>query len=137
MLMERFNDTEKSAAKKILDWSKKKGLRLWWGKGAKDGAFIPIFDNDGRDYFPIAVRTGYTVPNIQLQFAPLSKRKPFDREPARIDLLNRLNKIDGVQLPEESITKYPSFYLSLLDSDEKIEQLIDVFEWLIEKVKQS
>jgi hypothetical protein len=36
---------EVKVARKILEWSKGKNLRIWWGKGAKDGSFFPIFDS--------------------------------------------------------------------------------------------
>lgn len=135
--MERLNDKERLAAKRILDWSISNGFRIWWGKGAKDGSFIPIYDHDGKDFFPIAVRTGYTNPHIQLQFDRLSKREPFVQEFARMELLKRLNEIDGVAIPKDSITKYPSFPLNLLKGEAEIEKFIDVMDWFVNRVKQN
>ena len=135
--MERLDDKEKETTKKILDWSKDKGMSIWWGKGAKDGSFIPTVTKEGIEYYPIAVRTGYKNPHIQVQFEPLSKRPPFDDDKVRLKLLDQLNKVDGINLPKEGIAKYPSFHLRVLNEKSRLTKFLEALDWFIDRVKQE
>ena len=134
---ERLNDVQTKIARELLDWSNKNMTRIWWGKGIKDGSFTPIFEHNGRDFFAIAVRTGYKNPHIQIQFQPLSIRPPFDQEELRLELLERLNKIPGVNLPKNSISRYPSILFSRLEDELSLDKLIEAMEWFIQKVKEE
>lgn len=132
----KLNDNQAKVARKLLEWSKLEMSRIWWGKGKIDGSFIPILDHKGVDYFPIAVRTGYKDnPHIQVQFDPLSKRPPFDDESLRLEFMSRLNEIPEVNLPEDSVSRYPGIPFSLLANDSSFQKLIEALEWLVQKVK--
>src|SRR3990170_5397549 len=43
-LESRCGSNQAGAARKILDWAKANKLRIWWGKGSKDGSFYPMVD---------------------------------------------------------------------------------------------
>lgn len=136
--LERLNDDQAIIARKLLDWSKTNMSRIWWGKGAKDGSFIPIFDYNGIDYFGIAVRTGFkNNPIVQIQFDPLSKRPPFDDENLRLEFLDRLNKISNVNLPQDSIFKYPSIPFSSFQDQLSLQNLIEVLDWFVQTIKKN
>ena len=105
-------------------------------KGTKDGAFIPNLDYNGTNYFAIAVRTGFKDnPTVQFQFEPLSKRPPFDDEELRLELLDRLNEIPEVNLPRDSISRYPSIPIGTFQEESSFQKLIEVLEWTIQKIK--
>ena len=38
----RLGAEEAEIGKRIFQWANDKGLRIWWGKGAKDGSFFPM-----------------------------------------------------------------------------------------------
>ena len=133
---ERLDDNQAKIARKLLEWSKDHMSRIWWGKGVQDGAFIPNLDYNGTNYFAIAVRTGFkNNPTIQIQFDPLSKRAPFDDEDLRLELLDRLNEIPEVNLPRDSISRYPSIPIGTFQEESSFQKLIEVLEWTIQKIK--
>jgi hypothetical protein len=62
-----------------------------------------------------------------MQFSQL-RRPPFDE--AKIhELRERLNRIPGVHLPEDSVTKYPSIQLSLPGEESARRLFLDALEW--------
>jgi hypothetical protein len=132
---ERLDNKQGEIARKILNWAKINMPRIWWGKGSKDGSFIPVLDMNGIGYYAIAVRTGYKIPHIQIQFQPLSNRPPFDLDNLRLEFLNRLNKIPGIDLPAEAINKYPSFQLIKLTDDNVLRDFIEVLNWIVSQIK--
>jgi len=77
-----MNDLEKNdgidsaeIAQKLLKWSQDKGLKIWWGKGKKDGSFFPFYDIDGNEYSTFSC---WTYGRIELQFQWIRTRPPFD-----------------------------------------------------------
>ena len=122
---------------KILEWSKEHMTRIWWGKGVKDGSFIPVLDYNGRDYFAFAVRTGFRNPHIQLQFGPLASRPPFDGEIKRRELMARLKKIPGSNLPEDAIDRYPSIRLEVFRDVGALNTFLEAMNWFIQEIKAS
>jgi hypothetical protein len=123
-----------TVARNLFEWVNNNGARIWWGKGKKDGAFIPVFDKNKIDYFPIAVRTGFSYAYIQIQFEPLSSRPPFDNEERRLELLNRLNKVQGINLPLDSISRYPSFPLSILTEKDSYNTFLETLNWFLTEI---
>ena len=135
--MERLDDKEKIVAGRILEWANKNRMRIWWGKGAKDGSFTPILDHNGTDYYPIAVRTGYKNPHIQIQFDRLSKRPPFDSDDLRAEFLDKLNEIEGVDMPSTSVSKYPSLRIRLLNDEKELNKLMNTLDWFTERIRTN
>ena len=132
----RLDDKDVKVARKLLEWSRNNMPRIWWGKGKIDGSFIPVLGYSGIDYFAFAVRTGFkNNPNVQIQFYPLSKRAPFNDEDLRLELLDRLNEIPDVNLPRDSISRYPSIPISTFQEESSFQKLIEVLEWTIQKIK--
>jgi hypothetical protein len=133
---DRLDDKQAKIARKLLEWSKSNMQRIWWGRGVQDGSFIPNLDYKGTNYFVIAVRTGSkNNPVVQIQFDPLSKRPPFDDEKLRLELLDRLNEIPEVNLPQDSISRYPSIPIRAFYEESSFQRLIEVLEWTIQKIK--
>src|SRR5206468_2184515 len=44
-------------ARSMVDWAKTRNLRLWWGKGRRDGSCFPMCDFQGEAHHTIAVWT--------------------------------------------------------------------------------
>ena len=63
--------------------------------------------------------------------------RPFDKREKRLELLERLNKIPGLVLPEESIDKYPSFPMSLLVNKSGYMSFIESINWLVEEIEKN
>jgi len=64
-------------------------------------------------------------------------KPPFDDEARRFSLLEKLNRIDGVKIPKDAIAKRPPISLRVLNTQEKIHQFLDVFDWYLDVIKKS
>ncbi|MGB3703125.1 MAG: hypothetical protein WA997_17835, partial [Anaerolineales bacterium] len=79
----------------------------------------------------------YTSGGVETYFQWYAYKPPFTDEKKREELLYKLNSIDGVNLPEDSINRRPSIGLSLLDTNEKLQKFFEVYEWFIDEIKAS
>jgi hypothetical protein len=123
---------EVKVARKILEWSKARSLRIWWGKGTKDGSFFPIFDYKNENHLLISV---WTYGRVEIQFQWMQKKSPFDKEDKRHDLLVLLNNISGVMIPPDAITRRPSLSLSALSDNSILMQFLGILDWVIGEIK--
>lgn len=121
-------------AKKILTWAKEcKDIdRLWWGEGLKTGYFVPIGRNSSKELQLFAVSTTGT---LEVYFYWYKFRAPFESEEKRLDFLNRLNNIRGINIPNDGIHKRPNFSLSAVNDPQVLKELLEAFEWLLQEFK--
>lgn len=133
-LRQRRGDKEVEAAKGILAWAKKSLLRIWWGKGSKDGSFIPILDHKGEKRFVTSV---WTYGRAEIPFQWMMTRKPFNDETKRRELLNRLNKVPGIAIPADGITRRPSISLTVLTDNTALSAFLAVLDWYIAELKAT
>ena len=49
----------------------------------------------------------------------------------------RINEIEGVSLPEDSIDRYPSVHLATLTNKSSLGQFVDVLNWFVQGVKST
>ncbi len=96
---------EAGFACKIFEWAETRKLRIWWGRGSRDGSFFTMFDYRGVPYYLIAV---WTYGKVEIQFQMMKMQSPFDNESKRLELLRRLNEIPGIVISPEAITKRPN-----------------------------
>jgi hypothetical protein len=129
----RHGEDAVTVANNLLDWAKKKELRLWWGKGMKDGSFFVMFDYRNNQYWTFSV---WTYGRIEIQFQNIKNRQPFDDINKRKELLEKLNQIDGVHFPIDVITKRPTIKLSLLQDPDIFNAFIRIMDWYMEEIKQ-
>jgi len=121
---------ETQIAKKIIDWVKSKNLKVWYGTGKRSGSFVPMINR-------LNIFSVWTSGFVEIQFHFYSRWKPFDNDDKRIELLNKLNLISGIELPPESISRRPSVSLSIFQNDEKLKRFLDIFEWYISEIESS
>jgi len=124
---------ETDIARKIYEWGKT-NARIWWGSGKIYGSFCPVIDHKGVNYpFLLVGTTG----SLALQFYVLRNRAPFDNESKLLELLDRINKIPGINISQEAITRSPSITLSHLNNPDLLKQFLDVMDWLLSTVKST
>ncbi len=75
-LSQRRGEQEAAVARRLLDWAKNHGLRIWWGQGKKDGSFFPSYNNRFGQHLLFSV---WTYGSVELQFQHM-KRPPFAEE---------------------------------------------------------
>jgi hypothetical protein len=121
-------------AKQILDWARAHKTRITWGEGTRYGSFVPLYNYGGQERPLFAV---WTYGSVEVYFYWYQYRPPFDREEKRLEMLNKLNEIDGVRLPVDAINKRPSIKLSTFTVPEKLDEFFAVFEWMLEEINRS
>jgi hypothetical protein len=133
--LERRHGTEKAAAaRKILDWTQERTLRLWWGQGSQDGSFFPMLDHNGITYWLISV---WTYGRVEMQFQMMKKQPPLDDLQRREELRARLNEIRGIAIPPDGLERRPSFSLAALCDDAAMKQFLAVLDWMVAEIRRA
>lgn len=120
-------------ARKILEWSSRhrKLTRVWWGNGSVMGCFVPVIDIGGKTYQLFAL---WTYGILETYFQVYTKKAPFESIEKRRELLDRLNKIDGVNLPDDAINKRPGIPLAVLNDPNALTNLLETYDWFIDEI---
>lgn len=124
---------EAQVARDILEWARINLPRFTWGGGKHDGSFIPALDYQGAPYYPLAL---YTYGRVEIQFQYMRAR-PFDDEAKRLELLRRLNELEGIEIPEDKTTKRPSIPFATLRKDDTLKRFLETFDWYVQEIKAS
>jgi alkylated DNA nucleotide flippase Atl1 len=92
-------------------------------------------DLSGTGIWPFTVypRAG----TVEVVFQYLKDRPPFDRLDLRQELRTRLNRIDGIDIPEDRLTRRPSFKVSVLESDTDRASVIEVLRSFMDEVQNA
>jgi hypothetical protein len=122
-------------ARMLLDWGKETTTRIWWGKGAKSGSFIPVLHAGSASFYPVRISSGYVGARVEMGFGD-RQAPPFDQEGARKELLNRIVEIPNVSLPADSYNRFPSFALADLADEASAARLTGVLDWAIQEVRR-
>jgi hypothetical protein len=133
-LTQKQGSEDARVARVILDWARNSGLRISWGKGAKDGSFFLILDWLGTKHSIISV---WTYGRLEIQFQLMKDKPPFDDEAKRNELRLKLNQVPGVDIPAEAVTLRPRIYLSTLKNEAAVTQFLDALRWFVNEVKAS
>jgi hypothetical protein len=112
-------------ARRVLEWGRERGLRIFWGSGAIDGSLIPVLDTNNTGYW---LATVWTYGRIEFAFQSLRTRPPFDDEQRRRSLLERLNEVPGITLPLDSFNRRPAVPLAAIAAAGSIDELLQVWD---------
>ena len=130
-LSQRRGEQEAAVARRLVEWAKKHGLRIWWGQGKKDGSFFPTYDSTFGQNFLFSI---WTYGSVEIQFQHM-RRPPFAEEGKRRELAKRLSAI-GVSIPDEALKKRPTFGLRLLLEPGHLDKFVEAFDWMLSEIKQ-
>jgi hypothetical protein len=119
-------------ARRVLEWAQGVGSRVWYGKGTKDGSLGPILEHRGIQYYLIVL---WTYGRVELQFQSLQTRPPFDQLELRQEFQRRLNSVPGISIPDDRLSKRPSFPLAVLRSESALEEFIAVLDWAADLIR--
>jgi hypothetical protein len=122
-----------AVAKRIHEWAKKK-TRIWWGKGKVDGSFVPVFDYNGTANTLFAVRS---IGKVEIYFKRYNPKAPFFQEKLRMELMNRLNQIDGINLAHADLEKFPKIPLTVFAKEGALGKFLEIYDWVLEEIQQS
>jgi hypothetical protein len=130
-LLERRGEQEVAVGRRLLDWAKKRGLRVWWGQGTRDGSFFPMDDNRfGKN----SLFSVWTYGTVELQFQHM-KRPPFDQEREREELAQRLSEI-CMTITKDALRKRATFPLKLFLEPGSLDTFLSAFDWMLSDIKK-
>lgn len=131
-LEERNGPQAVGVARRVIEWARKRGLRLWWGTGQRSGSCFPFAGPLGAGHHTIAL---WTYGRVETQFQWMRHQPPFDSETRRAELLARLNALADVHLPKEAIELRPPFDMAALYDPAALEQFIAVLDWVVDEIE--
>lgn len=118
-----------TAMRRLYDWGRT-SHGIVWGKGRETGSFGVRHHRSGINVLYVS-----DVGSVCPPFARLRGIPPFQDDHRRRELLERLNAIPGVQLPEQAIDLYWSgFQLQDLSLPDGVQQVIDALTWALNEI---
>ena len=125
---------EVAVAHSILEWASQRVTHIWWGKGQRAGSFVPTLEHQGTDHQLFAA---WSSGSVEIYFYWYAYKPLFASEARRLEILEKLNAIPGIALPESAIRRRPNIPLADLVGDNRLNQFLAVFDWYLEQVKTS
>lgn len=111
-----------------------RGLRIWWGKGAKDGSFFPMLDLLQGGRWTISV---WTYGRVEIQFQQMRRNPPFDDEARRLELLHRFNQVPGISIPRSRLNVRPAFPIGVLENGAAFTAFVEVLDWMVQAYRDA
>ncbi len=130
-LMAQRGVGEYEIVKQLLNWLKPQMTKIWYGTG-RNGSMVPVFKHLGVEYFLFAL---WTTGTVEVYFQWHKFRPPFDSEHKRMELLEKLNRINGVSISPDKLSGRPTIPIRVLSDKREYQKFIDVYKWFIEEVK--
>jgi hypothetical protein len=131
-LEEVDSDNLSDIVRSILRWADSKKLYIYPGLGNIKSFFLVLLHNE-KSYQLLSVQSSGLC-EICFQYA---NKSPFDAREKRIELLNRLNSIEGLSISLNAINGRSTISLSILENESAIKRFLEIFTWLIEEIKGS
>ena len=132
LLVENQRTDVVRATQTLIDaWTAADG-GLMWGGGADTSCFLLTRDENVDDPLRWALVLYPSSGRAEVVFQHMSRRPPFDDVTLRRELLHRFNAISGIDLPEDSLNRRPSFPLQSLVG-EGGKHTLDVLLWFRER----
>jgi hypothetical protein len=118
-------------AQKIAEWIKQT-TEVWYGRGSKDGSMGLLVTANGRKSTPLVL---WTYGTVEVPFPWM--KKPFDTPEKREELRERLNGIEGVNLPTDAIYKRPGIPIATFSNEERLRSFLDVMDWCVRELRSA
>jgi hypothetical protein len=134
-LSQTVGDNEVAIARAIYGWMKMSGRPIAFGTGKENGSVYPLFKPAG-----IAINPAYLSSDgkLWLQFGALLDKPVFGPEHARRVLMQLFNAIEGANLGEADLTRYPSISLRTIAMDPEGEtKMLAALKWMGDQISQQ
>jgi hypothetical protein len=116
----------------IIEWIRRKPDQVWYGRGSKDGSVGSTVSVNGSQSYSIAVYSLYGQVEIEFQYM----RKPFDDPAKREQLCQKLNEIEGLNLP--SGKQRPSIPIATFANDtDRLRRFLDAMDWCVGELRSG
>lgn len=127
MMLQQAADVTAAVRTLLRAW-RHLGGGLMFGNSQTTSCFV-LVDPTERKPWPFTI---YPSGKVDVVFQHMAKRPPFDDLGLRQQFRDRLNRIDGVDLPDDSLDKRPSFEMALLTKPAVLDELISIMAWFFE-----
>jgi hypothetical protein len=117
-------------ARELLDWLEPHVSYLWPGRGG----CVPVLKIAGIKYHIFRMRTDG---QIAIYFDWMKRKPPFNDRARRHQLLEKLNAIEGVNLPAEKLEGRPRLNLAALRKPESMIRFQEAVHWWLDQVKNQ
>ncbi|WP_329455190.1 GmrSD restriction endonuclease domain-containing protein [Streptomyces sp. NBC_01497] len=124
--------TVKAVRETLSGWEELGG---WVGHGAGSvmtSVFLMLGNTGGpgSGIWPIVLYPGSGRGGTgEVVFQHLAKREPFVERRLRAELLDRMNELEGVSLPQGKLELRPGFRLSVLEDEQNRVALLETLQW--------
>jgi hypothetical protein len=122
-----------AVCEELLRDFEKFGCHIWWSEGKIAGGFVPIYIGKQRHQL-CNIYAYFKHTRIELYFQHM--KPPLDTMEHRLNLKNNLERISGLEIPQDRITKRPSFEVGLLKSDESFGLFMDSMKSYIDEIRK-
>lgn len=131
---ELFGDANADICRKLLRAFETLACYIWWGEGKDRGAFVPVYVGKQRHQL-CSIYNAYKRSLVEIYFQYM--KPPFTESKYRQKLKTALERIPGVNIPDDRIEKRPSFEIDLLSDENSFSLFIDTMKSYIEDIKAS
>ena len=115
---------------KILDWLKQESVQISWRSGMH-GSFTATLNTDNGKQWLVYFMKAWTV---RIPFGWLLQYPPFDDKDKRVELLNKINEIPGVDWSETEADKWPTFSLAILNDPNFCQRFLGILTWIKQQI---
>lgn len=133
----QYSDDRGVFVRKFYDWNVQQGYQIVWGTGKQNGSFQGRFTIDGKSFIPAVCYTGGT---LEVELYWMQSWPPFDDLELRREFVRRLNRIPGVEIPEDDQTletKRPNVPFTVLARPEAFVPLTEAIVWFEEQARRA
>ncbi len=130
-LQARYGIQIAKVAKEIIEWARNNELTIAWGKGESQGG-VQI------QYNGLSIISPKISGKVTIWFSLLERSNtPFVEEQKRLDLLYKLNEIQGINIHVKYITLEPFIPISIFINTASLRKFFKIIEWVKQQIKYT
>lgn len=130
-LQRQRGDEAVAGARSVLDWARRNGLEVRWGRGGTDGSFSPRLDGQAAQHWFV---TCYTYGRMEILFQYMGVG-PFADEGKREILRERFNRVPGVAIRAEALSGRPRLELAALQDEPTRTAVFAALDWALAEAR--
>lgn len=130
-LATQAQEPEVQVARQIYNWAKKKTSQIEWSASGSRGFYAPVLSHEGRNCRLFTVTSNGW---LELELNRLRVHPPFNDPGKRRELLEQLDAIREITLPEDVLAAKYALALRPFTNPAVLSQFLKVFEWAITEV---
>lgn len=137
-LAQRRNDEESRVARTLFDWAQRGVSHIEYGTGPTMASFHAVhYVDEGAWFRPFGVYASETGASVEVPLGGSTMRlPPFDRDAVKLDLVRRVNSIEGIKIAED-LSRRPGIPLAVLAKGDRLMQFLRVMDWAVQQVKEA